>query len=278
MAITFVQYAQPIALSGASVTVANGLGDLLVAVVRSNGSNLSISDTAGNVWVPIKTSSGSTNKLIAYVSSAKLSASNVISRVATGETFGDIMFVEYSGFGGPAIVDQSSVATGSSTAPSVGPVSTTSVIELILGAGLNDSTGAHTDTAGSGYTLRSPSSQTINTGTLEDQVSSVTGSFSATATYGSSVAWTWFIATFAASSAYSVPDCRNSYCGLVPTTNVYPNGSVNVQGTLTYTVETSNNPAIPPVDSRTAGAPVDSRVSPNIPQNSRTPGVFGPGE
>ena len=74
---------------------------------------------------------------------------------------------------------------------------------------------------------------------------------------------------------YSVPDCRISYCGLVPTTNLYPNGSVNVNGTLTYTVETSNNPAIPPVDSRKAGAPVASGT---YPQNSRTPGTFGPGE
>jgi hypothetical protein len=70
--------------------------------------------------------------------------------------------------------------------------------------------------------------------------------------------------------ASSVTDSRNSYCGLVPVTHLYPNGSVNVQGTLTYTVETSNNQAIPPVDSRTAGAPVDCRIAPNIPQNSRT--------
>lgn len=80
------------------------------------------------------------------------------------------------------------------------------------------------------------------------------------------------------STAYSVPDCRISTCGLVPTTHVYPNGNRTVQGTKIYDVETSNNPAIPPVDSRKAGAPVDCRVSPNIPQNSRTPGTFGPGE
>lgn len=70
--------------------------------------------------------------------------------------------------------------------------------------------------------------------------------------------------------AYSVPDCRVPPAG--------PNASRTVQGTKIYDVQTSSNSAIPPVDSRAAGAPVDSRVSPNIPQNSRAPGTFGPGE
>jgi hypothetical protein len=82
----------------------------------------------------------------------------------------------------------------------------------------------------------------------------------------------------ASSSYYSVPDCRISTCGLVPTTNVYPNNSVTVQGTITYDVETSNNPAVPGTDSRAAGAPVDSRVASIVPQNNRAPGTFGPGE
>lgn len=71
-------------------------------------------------------------------------------------------------------------------------------------------------------------------------------------------------------TVYSVPDCRVPPAG--------PNASRTVQGTKIYDVQTSSNPAIPPTDSRVAGAPVDSRVSPNIPQNSRAPGTFGPGE
>ncbi len=66
--------------------------------------------------------------------------------------------------------------------------------------------------------------------------------------------------TAASSSAWSQPDCRNY--------GNFPNDAVNVQGTLQYTV--------PSVDSRKAGAlvdsrknkPVDSRV--NKPLNSRT--------
>lgn len=68
------------------------------------------------------------------------------------------------------------------------------------------------------------------------------------------------------STAYSVPDCRH-YA-------TFPNGSSNVNGTLTYTVQTSGNPAVPGTDSRTS-KPVDSSTQP---QNSRTPGTFGPGE
>jgi hypothetical protein len=65
-------------------------------------------------------------------------------------------------------------------------------------------------------------------------------------------------------SHYSVPDCR-----------LKPNTAVNVNGTETYTVQTSDNAAIPPVDSRKAGAPV---VSGTYPQNSRAPGTYGSGE
>lgn len=70
--------------------------------------------------------------------------------------------------------------------------------------------------------------------------------------------------------SYSVPDCRKAPSG--------PNADRDVQGTLTYDVQTSSNVSVPGTDSRTAGAPVDSRVAPNVPQNSRKPGTFGPGE
>jgi len=70
-------------------------------------------------------------------------------------------------------------------------------------------------------------------------------------------------------SYYSVPDCR--------TYDQFPNNPVNVQGTLTYTVHPSESRTQgAPVDSRT-GVPVDSRTAANIPGNSRTPGLYGPG-
>jgi len=71
---------------------------------------------------------------------------------------------------------------------------------------------------------------------------------------------------FSSAGAYSVPDCRK-YA-------TFPNLAINVNGTLTYIVQTSSNPAVPGTDSR-ASKPVDSSTQP---QNSRTPGIFGPGE
>ena len=69
-------------------------------------------------------------------------------------------------------------------------------------------------------------------------------------------------------SVYSQPDCRIF--------GNFPNASRNVQGTLTYDVQTSSNPAIPSTDSRVS-KPVDSRIAAIIPENSRTPGtVSGP--
>lgn len=60
--------------------------------------------------------------------------------------------------------------------------------------------------------------------------------------------------------AYSIPDCRNY--------GVFPNDSVDVQGTETFTVP-AHPSTTPPVDSRAAGAPVDSRVAAIIPVNCR---------
>lgn len=68
---------------------------------------------------------------------------------------------------------------------------------------------------------------------------------------------------------YSVPDDRDYY--------TFPNNAVDVQGTLTYTVQR--------YESRAAGAsrdcrtvvPVDCRISSYIPQNSRAGGSSSSG-
>jgi hypothetical protein len=62
-------------------------------------------------------------------------------------------------------------------------------------------------------------------------------------------------------TAFSEPDDRNF--------NSFPNSAIDVQGTETYVVPAKPSHA-PSVDSRAAGAPVDSRVSADIPENSRT--------
>ena len=74
---------------------------------------------------------------------------------------------------------------------------------------------------------------------------------------------------FSAITYYSEPDCRAT-----STYPVLPNTSRSVNGTLIYDVQTSSNSAVPGTDSR-ASVPVACGT---YPQNSRTPGVFGPNE
>ena len=82
---------------------------------------------------------------------------------------------------------------------------------------------------------------------------------------GSSITGVNFTAL--SSGYYSVPDCRD-YA-------TFPNTSVLVNGTKTYTGQTSSNPAVPGKDSRAGGAP---SADGTYPQNNRTPGTYGPGE
>lgn len=73
----------------------------------------------------------------------------------------------------------------------------------------------------------------------------------------------------AGQGAYSVPDDRN-YA-------TFPNAARNIQGTQIYDVSAHPSHATT-TDSRASGAPLDSRAAAIIPENSRTPGTYGPGE
>jgi hypothetical protein len=82
---------------------------------------------------------------------------------------------------------------------------------------------------------------------------------------GSDITGVNFTAVPVGVTAYSVTDCRNY--------GTFPNNAVDVNGTLQYTVP-AHPSTTPPTDSR-ADVPVASGT---YPQNSRTPGTFGPGE
>ena len=113
-----------------------------------------------------------------------------------------------------------------------------------------------------GVLLTNPS--TIGTG----PTSGVAGLFALAFVAASDVGWSNFIIGSAAlsSGAYSQPDCRVTK----------PNSATGetVNGTILYDSQTSSNPAIPPTDSRVS-KPVACGA---YPQNSRTPGTYGPGE
>jgi hypothetical protein len=256
----------------------NVAGDTLVALVFSNGAAAipTISDTAGNTnWVLVDSAhgwgtGGNTNFAVAIFvcTNCKAMTGNVVTvhtNAASGNV--DLIIAEYP----QSVIDKHGITTGNSAAPLSPAVTTTSANEIIIGY--------TTLTAGGGSVAGSLASVAtdINFSLLADQRVAAVGTYKAPFT-STSAGWAAGIITLTLTQAYSVPDCRNSTCGLVPTTHVYPNGSRTVQGTLIYDQETSNNSTVPSTDSRTAGAPVDSRVASIIPQNSRTPGTFGPGE
>ncbi len=71
--------------------------------------------------------------------------------------------------------------------------------------------------------------------------------------------------------AYSVPDSRSA-------ATTAPNNSRAVRGTQIFDVQKIEARAQgAPINSDVGLPPTDSRVVDNIPQNSRTPGTFGPG-
>jgi hypothetical protein len=78
---------------------------------------------------------------------------------------------------------------------------------------------------------------------------------------GANITGVNFTAT-AGSAYWSQPDCRQAVQGFGPG----PNSATNVNGTLTYTGQTSANSAVPPTDSR-VNKPVQSST---LPQNNRT--------
>jgi len=73
------------------------------------------------------------------------------------------------------------------------------------------------------------------------------------------------------SAGWSPVDSRQAVQGFGPG----PNAFRIVQGSDIYDVQVSDNPAVPGKDCRTQGAPVDCRITPNIPENSRVAPPFG---
>lgn len=255
----------------------NAAGNLLVAAGRMVTSNLEnvglgIVDTQGNVWTILQTLNIlNIQAFVAYATNCKAGPNTVHFTCDTtgGQTFNVVsnIICEYSGFGIPGQV--STLATGAGVTVMPNAITTNRNGELIVFFVENENFGPITPTSfTAGFNQREPG---LNA-SLFDTVQSSAGLIQPSAIYGVSLIWNTFQSSFLpldANYLYSVPDDRNY--------SVFPNLPLNVQATLTYII-----PAHPShsneIDSRAAGAPVDSRAVAFIPENSRTPGTFGPGE
>ena len=188
MAIAYINSigsANQIAAQGTTVSTPSGInvsaGNLLIVVIHSGGENVvsSITDTAGNTFY----NANSVGRFgVYYAKNVIANASDIITCTwaGAGNTYREISAFQYSGLdlGNPLDTN----ANGFSTTGTVTSGSfTTSLPNELLFCSLYVENTGKTWTAGSGYTLRSPSSDGVLAG--QDQiVSSIQSGVTASAT------------------------------------------------------------------------------------------------
>jgi hypothetical protein len=183
--ISFVQVNSATATSGSSiaVTYSNGqiAGDLNVVAVMSGDTTSSISsvtDSNGNTYTRAvgPTTTTGLQQSIYYAKNIAGGSNTVTVKFNQTASYPNVNALEYSGLDTANPLDVSAAASGSGTAASSGSATTTSVNELIVGAG--NPSGVFT-APGSLF-----SNRMINTfgGISEDQIVNGAGAYAATAT------------------------------------------------------------------------------------------------
>jgi uncharacterized membrane protein len=175
-------------------------GDLNVVVVGWNDSNSTISrivDSKGNTYtraVGPTIQSGVASQSIYYaknITAAGAGTNTVTVTFSTAAAYPDIRILEYSGADPNSPVDVTSASYGSGSSCNSGSATTTNSTDLILGANIVQTmTGA----PGSGYTKRL---LTQPDGDIaEDQMTTTTGSYGATASVDPSAQWVMQMVAF----------------------------------------------------------------------------------
>jgi type II secretory pathway pseudopilin PulG len=179
----------------------NESGDLLIAVVANNGLvTSSISDTEGNSWIMVAstTYSSASDKLTVYAATnARAGANTTTLTFASGASYASIFLYEYRGAALSGSFDKWAAQVQTSTAmPTSGFVYPTSTAELLLGIDYNANTN-EVPSAGSGFTLET--SSTVNNTTqvfVEDQNQFISGAVAAPWKYTGTPNSTAMIVTF----------------------------------------------------------------------------------
>lgn len=192
-------------------------GSLLVAVVSwDGGGTLSgVTDTAGNTWQLIGTSTLSTTDQqrvqMAYAMNANAGATTVSANFASNIGWRRLAIGEWSGVATSAALDVQGGQQGSNTTATdnvtSGNVTPTANGELIVGGAANTNLATVTITAGTGFTKRA-SGDVI---ALEDQVQATAAAIAARWTYGTAGRYVAKVATFRAAAGGS-----QSVSGTVP--------------------------------------------------------------
>lgn len=165
----------------------NATSNLLIAVVSNVGTSTattSISDTAGNTWTLVASTSYTaySQKTVIYnAPNAKNSSNTVTVNFGKNVNYPTLFLYEYRGTATSSSFDASSTRNVANTAsPSSGFASPTSSVELLFGV-MYSNPSTEVPVAGTGYMLETTSS--VSATYVEDQTTYVTGQASAGFSY-----------------------------------------------------------------------------------------------
>jgi len=178
-------------------------GNAIMAVgkYRADAGTLTFSDNLGNTWANDTAFNADLNNGIVIGSAKNLTAGGActvtFTMTDTANRMG-IVVMEYSGFTGGAVFDQTAQATGSSTSPDSGATPTTTAAdELLIGGGSDDGAGVPYTWTNS-FTKLAESGLGYGRVSAGDRIVASTGAYNATATLGTSTGWRMVIATYKA--------------------------------------------------------------------------------
>ena len=219
---------------------ANAAGNLIVVyAVWGNTGSVTLSDTAGNTYVPAQaaTTWGSTNAWRAQVFYAKNVAGGANTVTGTfsssvSGSFGGIYVHEYAGMDKVNPVDVSKSSKGNGRTLSSGSAVTTNANDLIFGAG---ATAGAISSAGAGFNIRS----TVSGNWTMDKNVTATGSYSATAT-ANNARWVMQMVAFKAEAGTDTTPPSTALTA--------PTSGSTVSGTIAVSATASDDVAVADVD------------------------------
>lgn len=176
-------------------------GSVLIAVgnaFNDGGGGLVVTDDNGNTWVETfdNNYSGSDVAVLAYVENAN-SGTTQVTMTGDANSFFTLVIVEVSGVQTSTVLDQSNDATGTSSSPDSGDVTTTVADTYLIGGFAHD-TSVVTITEGGAWTLifEEEDQSTNMPISVQEQILSSTATESADWSLSGSVAWWASIGAF----------------------------------------------------------------------------------
>src|SRR5579871_2179514 len=237
-AVTYLQGSdQDPSGAGSSVSVtyasAQSAGDLNVVVVSfwNSGAINSVTDSKGNTYTPVLTTTFMNMTLVTYYAQNIVAAgagANTVTVTFNQAVYGrDVRVLEYSGIPTSSPVDVSGGSSGTGITTSSGSVTTTNANDLLVASTI---VGQTFQAVGSGYTKRIVSSPDGDL--TEDEVVSSAGAYTATSTQSASDIWAMQVVAFKAASGDTTPPTAP--------TNLTATAISGAQINLSWTASTDN--------------------------------------